>query len=55
MAARAGEKAQESGTFHCAKCNETVRVTKGHEIPKCPKCGNETFDTRTHETTSSRR
>ncbi|GLQ53079.1 hypothetical protein GCM10010862_03370 [Devosia nitrariae] len=22
---------------------------KGHKIPKCPNCGNDTFDTRYHE------
>jgi hypothetical protein len=35
MAAHAGEKAQEGGTFHCQKSNENVRINKGATIPKC--------------------
>jgi hypothetical protein len=26
-----------------------VHVTQGKKIPKCPNCGNDTFDTREHE------
>ncbi|TDD50640.1 alpha helical protein [Nonomuraea terrae] len=48
MAAKAGEKAQESGVFHCAKCSEKVQVKKGDKIPKCPN-GHATFDRRTDE------
>jgi hypothetical protein len=33
MAAHAGEKAQEGGTFHCQKSNENVRINKGATIP----------------------
>lgn len=36
MAAEAGERAQKTGDFHCAKCSEKVLVTKGDKIPKCP-------------------
>lgn len=50
MAAKAGEKARESGDFRCEKCHQQTRVNKGHAIPKCPNCGNDTFDTRYHET-----
>lgn len=49
MAAHAGEPAWKSGTFHCERCNEKVRVNKGDKIPKCPKCGGATFDERTGE------
>lgn len=49
MAAHAGETARETGDFRCEKCHEQVHVTKGHKIPKCPNCGNDTFDTRYHE------
>jgi len=50
MSAQAGEKAREGGEFRCQRCHERVRVSKGHEIPKCPNCGSSTFDTREHET-----
>jgi predicted RNA-binding Zn-ribbon protein involved in translation (DUF1610 family) len=50
MAATAGDSAQEGGEFRCARCHERVRVNKGQKIPKCPNCGNETFDTRERET-----
>ena len=50
MAAHAGEHAREGGIFHCAKCNNRVRVNKGDNIPKCPNCGNDTYDERTDET-----
>ncbi|MBX6368612.1 MAG: alpha helical protein [Rhodospirillales bacterium] len=49
MAAKAGEKAEETGDFRCARCHEKTHVTKGHNIPRCPNCGNDTFDTRVHE------
>ena len=48
MAARAGEKAQKTGVFHCAKCDAKVSVNQGDEIPKCPN-GHTEFDSRTQE------
>ncbi|WP_374273667.1 hypothetical protein [Actinoplanes sp. M2I2] len=48
MAAHAGEKAQKTGDFHCAKCSEKVHVQQGHTIPKCPN-GHSEFETRTKE------
>lgn len=48
MAAHAGERAQKTGTFHCAHCDGKVRVQKGDKIPKCP-CGGDTFEYRTDE------
>src|SRR3954462_1079901 len=36
MAANAGEKAQKTGDFYCAKCSEKVHVKQGDKIPKCP-------------------
>ena len=53
MAARSGEEAREGGDFRCAKCHQQIRVNKGDNIPKCPNCGNETFDTRMHETSGA--
>jgi predicted RNA-binding Zn-ribbon protein involved in translation (DUF1610 family) len=50
MAAHAGEKAQEGGTFHCQKSNENVRINKGATIPKCPNCGGVSYGERTEET-----
>ncbi|WP_084663715.1 zinc ribbon-containing protein [Pandoraea faecigallinarum] len=49
MSANAGERAEKSGDFRCARCHRTTHVTKGHVIPKCPHCGNATFDTRRNE------
>jgi predicted RNA-binding Zn-ribbon protein involved in translation (DUF1610 family) len=49
MAAESGETARETGDFRCSKCHNRVHVTRGHAIPKCPTCGNDTFDTREHE------
>jgi len=48
MAAKAGEKAQKTGDFHCARCDAKVHVTQGDTIPKCPN-GHDTFETRTNE------
>jgi ribosomal protein L37AE/L43A len=48
MAAHAGEKAQKTGDFHCAKCDEKVHVKQGDKIPKCPN-GHSEFETRTKE------
>ncbi|HZS82278.1 MAG TPA: hypothetical protein VFA50_05375 [Stellaceae bacterium] len=49
MTAESGEAASETGDFRCARCHHQVHVTKGHKIPKCPNCGNDTFGTRVHE------
>jgi predicted RNA-binding Zn-ribbon protein involved in translation (DUF1610 family) len=49
MAALAGEQAREGGTFPCQNCNNRVRVIKGQTIPKCPNCGNDSYDERTDE------
>lgn len=48
MAAHAGEKAQKTGDFSCASCDEKVHVTQGHTIPECPN-GHKTFDARRNE------
>jgi hypothetical protein len=48
MAAHAGEKAQETGVFHCSECQEKVQVKKGQKISKCPN-GHTTFESRTGE------
>jgi Zn finger protein HypA/HybF involved in hydrogenase expression len=48
MAAHAGEKAEQTGEFHCAKCSEKVSVKKGEKIPKCPN-GHSEFKSRTGE------
>ncbi|MFZ0391654.1 MAG: alpha helical protein [Calditrichia bacterium] len=49
MSAKAGERARETGDFRCENCHEKVHVTQGDKIPKCPNCGNDTFDTRLNE------
>ena len=49
MAAKAGERAEETGDFRCERCRQQTHVTKGHQIPVCPNCGNSTYDTRLHE------
>lgn len=48
MVAKAGEKAQETGTFKCKSCNAEVRVQKGKAIPECPN-GHKTYDERIDE------
>jgi Zn finger protein HypA/HybF involved in hydrogenase expression len=49
MSAHAGEKAEKTGDFRCEKCHHSTHVTEGHKIPKCPKCGNDTYSTRVRE------
>lgn len=49
MSAKAGETANKTGDFRCEKCHEKTHVTGGDTIPKCPNCGNDTYDTRTGE------
>ncbi|MFM0220259.1 alpha helical protein [Paraburkholderia strydomiana] len=49
MSAHAGEKAEKTGDFRCEKCHHSTHVSAGHKIPKCPKCGNDTYSTRVHE------
>ncbi len=54
VAAHAGEKARETGTFVCQSCNAKVRVQKGHTIPECPN-GHKTYDERIDEPRNERR
>jgi Zn finger protein HypA/HybF involved in hydrogenase expression len=49
MTAETGEKARKTGDFRCEKCHTKVHVAAGQEIPKCPNCGNDSFDTRENE------
>lgn len=48
MPAHTGEKARETGVFHCATCGAKVSVRKGDTIPKCPN-GHTDFDRRMQE------
>jgi uncharacterized CHY-type Zn-finger protein len=48
MPAHTGDKAQKTGVFHCAKCDEKVSVQEGEKIPKCPN-GHTEFNSRTQE------
>ncbi|WP_445259031.1 zinc ribbon-containing protein [Nocardioides aurantiacus] len=48
MTARAGEKAQKTGDFYCASCDEKVHAQQGQKIPPCPN-GHTTFASRRHE------
>lgn len=49
MAAKTGEKAEKTGDFRCERCHKTTHVKAGDKIPKCPHCGNDSFDTRRNE------
>ena len=43
---KTGETARESGDFLCEKCGNTISVTRGGLIPRCPHCGFDTFELR---------
>ena len=49
MTAHAREKARKTGDFLCANCGAKVHVSNGKKIPRCPNCGNDTFDERRNE------
>jgi competence CoiA-like predicted nuclease len=44
MTAKAGEKAQKTGDFYCASCDEKVHVMQGDTIPECPEWPQELQD-----------
>lgn len=48
MTAKTGERARETGVFHCARCGAKVQVRRGRPIPECPN-GHREFDRRTSE------
>jgi hypothetical protein len=48
MVAEAGERAQKTGDFHCAKCDAKVHVKQGEKIPKCPN-GHSEYEVRRNE------
>ncbi len=49
MSAQAGDKVREGGEFHCEKCHQRVRVHRGAKLPRCPNCGNPTFEIQAQE------
>jgi len=49
MAAKAGENAERTGDFRCDRCHQRTHVRQGQAVPKCPNCGNDTYDTRENE------
>lgn len=49
MSAHSGETAEATGDFRCERCHQQTHVTAGHKIPKCPNCGNDSYDARYHE------
>lgn len=48
MVAHAGEEAQRTGDFYCAKCDEKVHVKQRDRIPRCPN-GHSEFEARRNE------
>lgn len=44
MTEKTGEIARETDTYICENCKTHLKLSKGDLIPKCPKCGKETFD-----------
>lgn len=46
MSMTTGEEATKDGTFRCSNCQEEIAVKKGNPMPKCPGCGNRTFEAR---------
>jgi len=53
MVAKAGERAEETGTFKCQSCNAEARVQKGDRIPECPN-GHKSYDERIDEPSNRR-
>jgi hypothetical protein len=53
MAAHAGEVAQKSRYFRCARCPEQVFVRAGEQIPACPN-GHTEFKSRMQQTGDDR-
>jgi Zn finger protein HypA/HybF involved in hydrogenase expression len=49
MSIHSGEKAQKSGELKCEKCRSHIFVVGGRMIPKCPNCGNDSFDMHIHD------
>lgn len=49
MPAYSGERSRKSGDFCCQQCRQRVNVIEGDEIPKCPNCGNDTYDDKVCE------
>ena len=48
MAAHAGDKANQTGDFFCANCDEKVHAEQGERIPECPN-GHKSFESRRNE------
>lgn len=48
MSGKPGERARETGDFHCKGCSKVVHVTKGDKLPAC-NCGSNEYDERTNE------
>jgi len=44
MSVHSGETAKMTGDVRCEECHSKMHITIGHKVPKCPNCGNETFE-----------
>jgi Zn finger protein HypA/HybF involved in hydrogenase expression len=41
---KTGEIVREASLYRCENCNTHIRLVMGEIFPKCPTCGQETFD-----------
>ena len=44
MATRAGEQAPKTLDIYCEECGSRLHVDEGDDIPACPNCDNDTYD-----------
>jgi predicted RNA-binding Zn-ribbon protein involved in translation (DUF1610 family) len=46
---QSGERAEYTGDIVCDLCGEQVFVSRGDSIPRCPNCGNFTYNEQPEE------
>ena len=46
MRAYVGQTIHNDGEFICGSCRHRVSLSKGDHVPRCPYCGNDTYEER---------
>ncbi|MBQ8749801.1 MAG: hypothetical protein IJZ29_04980 [Clostridia bacterium] len=39
-----GNNVEESGTYGCLNCGQTLELNEGDKLPPCPRCTNQSFE-----------
>ena len=48
MRAYVGQAVRQTGEFVCGCCTKRIIMQQGQSLPRCPQCGNDTYEEGRH-------